>query len=295
MLKVRLASAAVLTPIVLSIFILGPAWLVMVFLAFTLAINMSEVLGMLLPASDRFFGAENPEELKFTIKNWDIKSHWIYVFSISLGVLCYFTILLDDKKAAGYTTILLAVIASIVVGMFSTRTVQLAAGRAIAMCVALLYGALPFVSIWYVYEFETNARYVLLIMFITWLGDTGGYFGGRFLGGKIFGDRKLAPHISPKKTWEGAVFSLASSVGGAFLLNSFYERPLAGPVLLVFIAVLGGVAAQIGDLAASTFKRFSQVKDSGFIIPGHGGLLDRIDGILFSAPVIWAILYYLKL
>jgi phosphatidate cytidylyltransferase len=134
-------------------------------------------------------------------------------------------------------------------------------------------------------------------MAITWMGDTGGYFGGRLFGGKLFGGRKLAPTISPKKTREGAVFGLLMSILGGFTLNAVYRDiagvgPIASPGVLLVAGLFGGIFEQLGDLLESLFKRFAGVKDSGSIIPGHGGLLDRVDGILFAAPVIWAVIYY---
>ena len=132
-------------------------------------------------------------------------------------------------------------------------------------------------------------------MTVTWAGDTGGYFGGRYFGGKIFGDRKMAPLISPKKTWEGALAGILLSIVGALLLNLCFMNQLGSPGFIARLALAGGAAAQLGDLVESTFKRFSGVKDSGVIIPGHGGFLDRVDGILFAAPVIWAILLLLQI
>jgi phosphatidate cytidylyltransferase len=139
-----------------------------------------------------------------------------------------------------------------------------------------------------------NARFTLLVMTVTWCGDTGAYFGGRFYGGKIFGDRKLAPIISPKKTWEGAIAGILASIAGAMVLNLIFLNDLGSMGFIGRLALVGGIAAQLGDLVESTFKRFSGVKDSGVLIPGHGGFLDRVDGILFAAPVIWAILYYFR-
>jgi len=148
--------------------------------------------------------------------------------------------------------------------------------------------------VWQLYRMGPHASYIMLVMVVTWGGDTGGYFGGRYFGGKVFGDRKMAPLISPKKTWEGAVCSLVVSVVGALLLNLCFLNEIGTPSFIARLAVGGGIAAQLGDLVESTFKRFSGVKDSGVIIPGHGGFLDRVDGILFAAPVIWAILYYFR-
>ena len=115
--------------------------------------------------------------------------------------------------------------------------------------------------------------------------------------GRAFGRHKLAPKLSPNKTWEGAAGSLAGSLLVTGLLI-FLAGKLAGREILVLsfpgpvlhwllLAVLVNVAAQVGDLAESGLKRSAGVKDSGTLLPGHGGILDRIDALLLAAPVLW--------
>jgi phosphatidate cytidylyltransferase len=121
------------------------------------------------------------------------------------------------------------------------------------------------------------------------------------------GRHLMAPRISPKKTWEGAAASLVASVGVGWLLFHYalplssamlrvgliqrrdglfgLEQPAIGPVILLTIAL--NIAAQLGDLVESLIKRGAGVKDSGAILPGHGGMFDRIDALLFAAPVLW--------
>lgn len=121
---------------------------------------------------------------------------------------------------------------------------------------------------------------VFFILMTTWMGDTSAYYGG-----KGFGRHKLAPSISPNKTVEGAIAGLIGSISGAmiakiwFLDFGIYHTIISG----VLIALFG----QLGDLSESFIKRNLQVKDSGGIIPGHGGMLDRVDSLLFSAPVFY--------
>jgi phosphatidate cytidylyltransferase len=128
---------------------------------------------------------------------------------------------------------------------------------------------------------DGNGGPALLTLFaVVWLGDTGAYFGGKSLG-----RHKLHPKVSPKKTMEGSLFGLLGSVGGAFLIDAVFGTPLSWHALLL-AGLLGGAAEQIGDLCESVLKRSAGVKDSGKILPGHGGILDRIDGLLFAAPIV---------
>ncbi len=118
---------------------------------------------------------------------------------------------------------------------------------------------------------------------LVFLGDTGAYFAGRF-----FGRRKLYPLVSPKKTVEGSIGGTLATVIG-FVAYAHYLLPALSPVEAAVGAGLVGVVAQIGDLAESMFKRATGTKDSGKLLPGHGGMLDRIDGALFGAP--WTLLW----
>ncbi len=123
---------------------------------------------------------------------------------------------------------------------------------------------------------------LLTLLVIVFAGDTGAYFAGRSLG-----RHKLYPLVSPKKTIEGSVGGLIASIGGAALCAWLLVPQIPQSNALVLGAACGTVA-QIGDLAESMFKRASGTKDSGTLLPGHGGMLDRLDGVLFAAPVFLA-------
>ncbi len=121
---------------------------------------------------------------------------------------------------------------------------------------------------------------------LTWIGDTAAMAGGKLIGG-----RKLAPVLSPRKTWAGAVCGLAGTLASALAYSALVLNPLGGPdrQLTAAVALLCGVAisvtGQVGDLAESLFKREVGVKDSSTLIPGHGGMLDRVDSLLYVLPV----------
>jgi phosphatidate cytidylyltransferase len=147
-----------------------------------------------------------------------------------------------------------------------------------------------------------GAFYVLYLLLVVWSGDIFAYFVGKSIGRHL-----MSPRISPKKTWEGAVASVAASVAVGWALFHYalplssamlrtglierrdgmfgLEQPAMAPIILLTIVL--NVAAQLGDLVESLIKRGAGVKDSGAILPGHGGMLDRIDAMLFAAPVLW--------
>ncbi|QGP93230.1 Cytidylyltransferase family protein [Neomoorella glycerini] len=125
---------------------------------------------------------------------------------------------------------------------------------------------------------------LILTFILTWANDTGAYFCGR-----IFGRRHPWPNLSPGKTWAGAIGGLLLTVVAAKALGPLL-LPALNSRLLVGLAVLTAIAAQAGDLIESGFKRQAGVKDSGWLLPGHGGILDRFDSLLLVAPVVY---YYL--
>ena len=173
---------------------------------------------------------------------------------------------------------------------------------AAASVFAFTYIALPMGMLVQLRQQWAGAFYLLYLLLVVWAGDIFAYFVGKSIGRHL-----LAPRISPKKTWEGAVASVVASVVVGCLL--FYyslpissalmraglverrdglfglERPAMGPIIVLTIVL--NVAAQLGDLVESLIKRGAGVKDSGAILPGHGGMLDRIDALLFAAPVLW--------
>jgi phosphatidate cytidylyltransferase len=120
---------------------------------------------------------------------------------------------------------------------------------------------------------------LLFALVITWVGDSAAYFVGRAVG-----KHALAPHLSPKKTWEGTAASLVASLLVAAVFGRWLSAPL--PHLLA-MGTAGNVAGQVGDLLESAYKRSAGVKDSGGLLPGHGGILDRIDALILAIPVVW--------
>ncbi|TAL01456.1 MAG: phosphatidate cytidylyltransferase [Rhodospirillaceae bacterium] len=172
---------------------------------------------------------------------------------------------------AGLTIILATTIAKVVSDQ--------AAGRSGFYLVqaAIPYVALPAITLLFVYA-SGGADSIYWILAVVWGTDIGAYAFGRLIGGP-----KLAPAISPKKTWAGAAGGLICGTGAAAGVMAALNMPLTLPMFGV--AVLASLAAETGDLLESALKRWYDVKDSGTLIPGHGGLMDRFDGLWAAAPV----------
>lgn len=154
----------------------------------------------------------------------------------------------------------------------------------------LAAGALAVIPAWcalaWIHATEPNGHiWLFTALGIVWAADSAAYFAGRHFGGRFFGGRKLAPRVSPNKTFEGL---LGGVLGG--VLAGICGALLAGATgaqvpLVALVALLATLASVIGDLYESLLKRHAGVKDSGHLIPGHGGILDRIDGVLAALPV----------
>ena len=197
-----------------------------------------------------------------------------------------------------------AAIATFVFLTIAMRRDNLATGypAAAASAFGFAYIALPLAMLVQLRQQWAGAFLILYLLLVVWSGDIFAYFVGKAIGRHL-----MAPRISPKKTWEGAIASLIASmaIGGTLFYYSSQvsttflqwgliqrrdgmfglEKPALVPIL-VLTAILN-IAAQLGDLVESLIKRGAGVKDSGAILPGHGGMLDRIDALLFAAPILW--------
>lgn len=136
-------------------------------------------------------------------------------------------------------------------------------------------------------NYEGGVAWIFLVFFIVFASDTGAYYAGTY-----FGKHKLCPEVSPGKTWEGFFggITLVMVVGMIYRLIFFRDLPMLDFMSLCLFA---GLIAPVGDLFESMIKRAAGVKDSGWILPGHGGLLDRIDALIFAAPAVYAYKTYI--
>lgn len=130
---------------------------------------------------------------------------------------------------------------------------------------------------------------MLLVLLVTWGSDIGGYLFGR-----LWGKTKMTPQLSPNKTWAGAAGGIILASATAAVFSYIFPLPGLNITQILIMAVLGSVAAQLGDLFASAIKRFFGTKDSGYIIPGHGGVLDRFDSFMLVLPVIYYFIFFMR-
>jgi phosphatidate cytidylyltransferase len=136
-------------------------------------------------------------------------------------------------------------------------------------------------------SYSNGEKWFFAYLGIVFAGDTFAYFGGKY-----FGNKKLMPSISPQKTVVGSVGGLIGSLTAAAIVHFMWFPDVSLPLLLS-IALVTGIFAQIGDLFESLIKRVARVKDSGSVMPGHGGVLDRLDGIYFAAPLFFVAVHFL--
>jgi len=203
---------------------------------------------------------------------------------------------LDHGPVHAYIPVVMAVAAMVllVLNLFRPGPIERAPERVAISALAWLYcGVL--ISTVGALRLNFGFAWVILAFVVTWLNDTLAYFAGRF-----FGKHPLYPKVSPKKTWEGFAGGVLGSVLGALGTRAVFllapqpggERFELSATGCVVVGVGAAVLGPLGDLAESMLKRAAGVKDSGKLIPGHGGLLDRIDALLFVAPwvYLWAAL-----
>ncbi len=170
--------------------------------------------------------------------------------------------------------------------LFRHGAIETVASRVAYLLSGILYAGVLIAPLFLMKRRLDGGAWIYICLTSAWLSDTGAYFAGRFLG-KYVG-AKLWPTISPKKTWIGGV----GGMGGSFIaliIAKFFYMPTLSWTDVVLIAVPANLLGQLGDLAESLIKRSVGVKDSGVLLPGHGGMLDRIDALLFVVPYVYAL------
>ena len=263
----RILTAAVLIPLVILLLFRAPFWLVTLATAGVALLACWEYLG-LADAS----GAETPR--------------WLVLFAVAgLFAIAFFR---PEMLMAGFSALALLVFAVVAFRSPLERVLL----DTSASVFGLLYIGFALITIPLILAQEHGPSLLLLLFCVVWAGDIAALYIGRSLG-----RYKLAPKLSPNKTWEGSIGSIAGSllvtVGLVLLSEQMARHSLMGLSYegswahWLLLAVALNVAAQVGDLVESALKRGAKVKDSGTLLPGHGGVLDRIDALLLAAPVLW--------
>ena len=260
-LAIRLTTAAVVAPLLLLLLFRGPAWGFSLLATAASGLAALEIFRMTHAGDGVSQGAGAVSAAGVTLALAFGSPDPVVVFGVLVGV-----------PLAGMLLPLVRL------GEIPTAALRIMTGGAVPIYVGAPLGLLALLR----RDFGADGPgLVLLTLFLAWLGDTGGYFVGRF-----FGKTKLYEAVSPKKTREGLFGAVLGSVGGA-LLAHFTFLPSLGLSGALLLGLVGGLLGQVGDLAESLLKRSLGTKDSGGMIPGHGGILDRIDALLVLAPVVY--------
>ncbi len=222
----------------------------------------------------------------YTLLNQNGRKCMIYAGMI-LGWFIAFSFFSGHIQFMLYSMVIL-VMGIFIVKLFSKQPINASVEEISNTLFGVLYIAFLLSYVIFIRKDESGRQLIFMLFLIIWLGDTLAYYIGT-----LAGKHPLAPSISPNKSFEGAIGGLLGSVGGALLAHYWFYPPIS-IANSVILGLFTGIAGQMGDLCESMLKRNLKVKDSGFLVPGHGGLLDRLDSVLFSAPVFYYIHLYLS-
>jgi phosphatidate cytidylyltransferase len=279
----RLATAAVLIPAVVALVWWAPAIIlagiaaVVAILALVEFLNLGERIGLRGFKLWTYFCTVLIFYAQFSLGRIETHS-----FAGGLSMV---------RDATGGTlsveaALLIFLFGSVVLGLLTKRPLHDVLPAVAIGSAALLFVVLPFSYIVRLDEIEPAGRQlVLFTLVLVWAGDMLAYFVGKSLGRVA-----MAPMLSPKKTWEGALGNVLASMIVAVLFAHWMQTDV--PTLVV-IAGVANIAGQAGDLIESAYKRGAAVKDSGGLLPGHGGMLDRIDSLILATPVVWILYQWL--
>jgi phosphatidate cytidylyltransferase len=255
----RLISAAVLIPFLFLLILYGrPVGVWLVVFAVTL-VTLDEFLRMTLSPTARVE--------RFT--------------AMGVGALFSASLYWAPDAQASLSLLTVAVVVLFAIHLASTRDMNVVGARVGTALLGILYIGLLLTPVALLGRRKDGDDWLFLTLSMVFLGDTGGYFAGRFRG-----RRKLAPDVSPSKTVEGSIGGILAAVGAVAFADLTYMPQLRW-IDWLLLAIPAEALAQVGDLSESMIKRGAGVKDSGWIMPGHGGMLDRIDGLLFAAPYVY--------
>jgi phosphatidate cytidylyltransferase len=260
----RWITAVIAIPILIYIIGPGPRWL----------LHLIFLLSSLIALSEFYLMASKPLSL------------WIRVFSLALTLLLFLIVHINQILMMPVIFILWAII-PLSYYLFTYPPSDSDVMNEIGYVVlGPLYVALPLAMMILIDKRPNGNMWLFFLLAVIFANDTGAFYCG-----KIMGRHKLYPLISPNKTWEGAVGGILLSILTAFVFLQIWHIDMFNWGILVLVITMT-ILAQVGDLAESMLKRNKGIKDSGKILPGHGGLLDRIDGLLFAIPALYFFLIW---
>jgi phosphatidate cytidylyltransferase len=273
----RLLTAAILIPLVIAAIWWGPTWLIAIMAALVAIAAMLEFFSV---AARLGFQA---------YRLWTCLAAAAVIaqqfYASRMASINHLGDLLDRSPRISLELVLFGFVLGVaVISLGSQRSLAEVLPSISVSAGGLVFVVLPFSAVVRLHGVDVVGRWLLLFtVVLVWVGDTLAYFVGRGIG-----RWKMAPQTSPNKTWEGAA---ANFLGALFVAAIFGYWTKVPPAHMLAMAAVGSAAGQIGDLFESAWKRNAGVKDSGTILPGHGGMLDRIDALILAAPAVW---YYFE-
>ena len=283
----RVATALVLIPVVVGIVLFTPTWVVAVATAVITVLALWEYFALGEAIGHRAYRVWTAFSAVLIIgAQWLITERELLLFGAYRSEKIDWRTYLSVLRVSPLLILFIFVIGLACLTLWTRRPLVEALPAAGISSSALFLVAFPlsFAVRLHAIPLLSGPVWLLFALVITWAGDTTAYFVGRAIG-----KHPLATHISPKKTWEGSIGSMAGSL---VVAGAFHYAIYVSLGHLLAMAVIGNVAGQMGDLLESAYKRSAGVKDSGGLLPGHGGVLDRIDALILCIPVIW---YYVVL
>jgi phosphatidate cytidylyltransferase len=275
--KLRVLTAAILIPLVVAAIWWGPAWLIAVVSAFVAVVALLEFFSIAARQGVEAYRLWSCLVAVGIIAQQSYASRLASV--VRLGDL------LDrSPKVTMELVLFVFVLGTAIIALGTRRSLAEVLPSISVSAAGLVFVVIPFSAVVRLHGVDIlGPRLLLFTVVLVWAGDTSAYFVGREIG-----RWKMSPHISPNKTWEGAG---ANFLGAMFIAAVFGYWTKIPPAHMLGMAAVGSIAGQLGDLFESAWKRSADVKDSGAILPGHGGMLDRIDALILAAPAVW---YYFE-
>jgi phosphatidate cytidylyltransferase len=254
----RWLSGLILAPSLILFILYSPSWLFLLFILSLTLLGLREFFALSLP------GVSTGER----------------TVGMLLGLLLPFSLYSRDPRCF-ISALALVFLLLLILALFQKEEFSVRVDHVSKYLLGLLY--VPFLLAYFIliHKMDRGKAWILFTLVAVYFGDTTAFYVGR-----AWGKKKLAPQISPGKTVEGGLGAVGGSIAGS-LFFKFLFFPQVATLHALALGLGVGVIGQLGDLFESLIKRSAQVKDSGMLIPGHGGLLDRIDSVLFAAPFVY--------